>query len=177
MEQLARFNLLAAYHDLAEAEVMLEDLHASGIPHEELSLLTREEAHKLSPDDSPPQDLQDTAKKAVAGAAAGGAVGGTLGAIAGIASIGLPGVGVAIGAGAIFAAAAGGVLGAQSTADPEAWKERLDPVLGLVGDGYVLVGVHTGDAGRAASAEELLRNSDPYRLERIDTSEGSFDGG
>jgi hypothetical protein len=174
MEQPAQLNVFAAYPDLAEARVVLDDLHAAGIPHEELSLLTREEVQEASPD-AQPQDIAGTAKRAAAGSAAGGALGGTLGAIAGIATVGLPGIGVVIGAGAVFAAAAGGVLGAHSTPDPEAWRERLDSVLGLVEDGYVLVGVHTHDPARAASAEDLLQRSDPYLLDRFDASELTSD--
>jgi hypothetical protein len=176
MEQLATYNLLAAYSDLSDGRNMLDELHSSGISHDELSLVTREGDADLPTAPQPEDEVGDTARTAVTGVATGGAVGGTLGAIAGIATVGLPGIGVAIGAGAIFAAAAGGVLATQSTEDEEAWKQRVAPVLGLVRDGYVILGVHTDDGDRAAKAEEILGASHPHRLERVDTSEEPYDG-
>ncbi|MFN2555736.1 MAG: hypothetical protein ABR592_02505 [Nitriliruptorales bacterium] len=183
-KRLARFNAVAVFERVEHALQALETLADSGLQAEELSLLGPE--HEMRPGTgSVTEETADSTsgigKAAATGTVVGGAAGGVLGALIGAAATAIPGVGLAVGAGAIYAAVAGattghvagGLLGAQAGARKSMmWEQTLHPLVALVDEqGYVLLGVHSDDEERVDLGMQVLRRFQPRDLHRLDAEE------
>jgi hypothetical protein len=176
--EFASYNVVALFPDAGSAANALSALIDAGIGAEELSYVASQDDPLLHPKvDEASRDPREAGKRIATGAGGGAAAGGALGALAGAAVIGLPGIGVAIGAGALFAGAAGAAIGAQTTAGEEEWKQRLAPLLRMVDEGNILVGVHVDEEERIEDAEAVLEERSPSRMERIRTRGGKPDAG
>lgn len=183
-KRLAHFNVIAVFESLDRALVALQTLADSGLQAEELSLLGPEHEMRPGAGTVKEQTVDATSgigKTAAAGIGAGGVAGGVLGALIGAAVTAVPGVGLAVGAGAIYAAIAGaatghiagGLLGAQAGARKSMmWEQTLHPLVAAVDErGYVLVGVHSDDEERVELGMKVLRRFQPYDLRRLDADE------
>lgn len=182
-KRLARTNVIAAFETFDAASVALDRLADADVPNDELSLLAKD--LEMRPGEGSPKTTQAVgtsgiAKVAGAGLLASGGAGGVLGALvaAGVAAI--PGVGLAVGAAALYGAlagaatggVAGGLIGAEASARKSMmWEQTLNPLLTRVEEGLVLVGVHTDDEARAASAADILEELEPVELAQLEADE------
>ncbi|MEI8234200.1 MAG: hypothetical protein WCH57_05890 [Verrucomicrobiota bacterium] len=174
-------SIFALFSERAVAENVIEQLKASGIPSEEVSVLFAE----------PPS--QEPSTKAPEGTATGGTagfvLGGILGWLAGIGSLAIPGIGPFIAAGPIMAALSGAAVGAAiggvsgaliGMGIPEYEARRYEARLR---EGKLLLSVHTeGDEPvervlqilRTAKAEEIATSGEaaaPLRTEPPSSSD------
>ncbi len=183
-KRLAHFNAIAVFESIDRALLAVQTLGDSGLEAAELSLLGPE--HQMPPgagtvEEQTADTTTGIGKAAAVGVGAGGAAGGILGALVGAAVTAIPGVGLAVGAGAIYAAVAGaatghiagGVLGAQAGARRTmTWEQTLHPLVALADEqGYILVGIHSDDEERVELGEQVLRRLEPYDLRRLDADE------
>jgi hypothetical protein len=142
------------------ANRVVEALHAAGFFADDISVLlpsrsgTRDFAHERN---------TKAPDGAIAGVSAGGVIGGALGLLAGLGTLAIPGVGLFIAAGPLFAAlsgasagaAVGGVAGALIGMDiPEIEARRYE---GKVRGGNVLISVHAENPEALRRAESVLR--------------------
>lgn len=154
--------VLAISPSLSQAEVIVTDLKAQGIPERDISV--------LFPDQSGTRDFAHEAhtkapEGATAGVLSGGAVGGVLGLLAGIGALAIPGVGPLIAAGPILAALSGlavgatvgGVAGALvGLGIPEVEAKVYE---GKVKNGNILIAVHTDDSAQTKRIREVYENA------------------
>jgi hypothetical protein len=142
------------------ANRVVEALHAAGFYADDISVLlpsrsgTRDFAHEHN---------TKAPEGAIAGVGAGGVLGGALGLLAGLGSIAIPGVGLFLAAGPLFAAmsgvgagaALGGVTGALIGMEfPEMEARRYE---GKVKGGNILISVHAETTEALRRAEAVLR--------------------
>jgi len=154
--------VLAISPSLSQAEVIVTDLKAQGIPERDISVLfpdqsgTRDFAH---------ENNTKAPEGATAGAVSGGAVGGVLGLLAGIGALAIPGVGPLIAAGPILAALSGAALGATvggvtgalvGLGIPEVEAKVYE---GKVKNGNILLAVHTEDAAQQKLVKEIYERA------------------
>lgn len=142
-----------------EAEEITRQLTSAGFGTNDISVL-------MSDSDSTKGFAHEYHTKApegaIGGAAAGGVVGGTLGLLLGLGALAIPGIGVFIAAGPILAALAGAAAGATAGGvtgalvglgvpeiEAKVYESRL-------GDGHLLMAVHTNNAEEREQAEKLL---------------------
>jgi uncharacterized membrane protein len=150
--------VLAISPSLSQAELIVTDLKAAGIPERDISVLfpdqsgTRDFAH---------ENNTKAPEGATAGAVSGGAVGGVLGLLAGIGALAIPGVGPLIAAGPILAALSGLAVGATvggitgalvGLGIPEVEAKVYE---GKVKNGNILIAVHTDDSTQTKRVREI----------------------
>lgn len=182
-KRLAKHNALAAFASMEAASAALDSLHETSIPHEHLSLLSKE-MKKTPGQETPVESRAEGAgpvTKGTLGGIGGGTVGGgVLGAMFGAGVAAIPGVGLAVGAGALYAAIAGaatgsiagGLLGAEAGGRKQMMLEQtFHPYIPLVETGHVLVGVHSDDPDEIDKAVMTLEDLSPVRLERLEADE------
>lgn len=175
---MARHNVVAAYRDLELATDAVDVLRDGGFPDERLSVLGE------APDDvdvnrehesGEPLD-SDVFEHVAVGGGTGGAVGAILGGGVTAAVAALPGVGLVVGTGALLGAVAGAFAGSTvgSIVEGEAalrsqagWRQTFESLRAALTDGGVVVGVHVDDRGDAERAHELLADTDPISLHRL----------
>jgi uncharacterized membrane protein len=158
-------SLFALFSERAVAENVIEQLKASGISAEEISVLFA----------APPG--QEPSTKAPEGTATGGTagfvLGGILGWLAGIGSLAIPGVGPFIAAGPIMAALSGAAVGAAlggvsgaliGMGIPEYEARRYEAQLR---EGKLLLSVHTEGGDPVERVLQILRTA---KAEEIATS-------
>lgn len=173
---LKAHNITACFPDLLNARRAMDSLERAGINGSRISLLgpAAEAAAGKADTKQADEELGEEALWAtVGGAATGAGVGGAVGLLAGAASFAIPGVGPAVGAG-IWAATLGGAAagtGVGFTAgamanlqQSEAWELTLQEV----GEGHVVVGVHTDDPGEYERAVRALQRANPRTVHRFD---------
>jgi hypothetical protein len=144
---------------------IVDALQNSGFSTDDISVLlpnksgTRDFAHEHN---------TKAPEGAIAGVGAGGLIGGTLGLLAGLGALTIPGVGLFIAAGPLFAAlggvsagaAFGGITGALIGMDiPEIEARRYE---GKVKGGNILISVH------AETPEALQRGESVFRVARAE---------
>jgi hypothetical protein len=151
------------YDSFSDAQKVVHDLEAFGVPSSEISMISNSERSGDTTD-------SDTTSRAgtggATGAVAGTAIGGGLGLAAGIGALAIPGVGpvvaagwlVALLAGAGVGAAAGGLVGALTGAGIS--KEEADVYAEGVRGGGTLVTVRATDA-EAPRIEEIMGRHSP----------------
>jgi len=154
--------VLAISPTLAQAESIVTDLKAHGVPERDISVLfpdqsgTRDFAH---------ENNTKAPEGATTGAVGGGVAGGVLGLLAGIGALAIPGVGPLIAAGPILAALSGMAVGATiggvtgalvGLGIPEVEAKVYE---GKVKDGNILIAVHTDDATQTKRVREIYTNA------------------
>lgn len=183
-KRLAHHNVVAVFDTFDGGRDALDELRDAGIGSDELSLLGPE--HEMRPgqgrvSQAPGTTTTGVARTAVAGIGAGTVGGGALGALAGAAVTAIPGVGLAVGAGALYAGVAGaaagqiagGLLGAETGARKSMmWAQSLQPFVARVRqEDQVLVGVHTEDPARADAAEDVFDALETAEVVRLEADE------
>ena len=150
-----------------QAEEIVSDLQASGIPSSQISV--------LFPDKQGTKDFAHVhntkaPEGAIAGVGAGGAIGGTIGLLAGIGALAIPGVGPLIAAGPLMAAlsgvAAGATIGGVAGAlvglgIPEIEAKTYE---GKIRGGNILIAVHTEDSDHEKRAKQSF---DKYKAHDV----------
>lgn len=183
-ERLAHHNTVAVFDRYEQALAAIEALGDEGFTADELSMLGPEHVMRPGtgqPKESPTASSGGIGKGAVIGGGAGTAVGGILGAGgAAVAAAAIPGVGWAIGtaaglgllAGAAVGQIPGALLGAEAGARKSMMlQQTFHPLLTRVEAGKVLVGVHSDDASRVTSAQDVLGSLDAEQVVRLDADE------
>lgn len=172
-DELPEHNVLAVYPDLDKAREAISALELHGTEGDDISLLAPdpEGEHEVA-EDTRSRDAGMV--RQVGGRTGAGAVLGTAAGVlgAGIA-LAVPGVGPVVGAGfwAVMAGsgaaggALGGIFGAESALrNSEVWEQTFQSV----GEGRVLVGVHSEDAKVVDRAVDVLGRNGAERVERFD---------
>lgn len=176
---LRHYNAFAAFSDHGAARDALLALERQGIDGHDISALALTRG-------TPAGDDQDAARRAAneedaamvkevgAEGLKGGTIGAALGALGGAAvTVAIPGVGVAIGAGILAAAAGGAVAGAgvggfagalSQTPASRSWERALVEV----GDGEIVVGVHTDDRETYDLGLGVLRDAGARNVRSVD---------
>lgn len=173
---LAADNVTACFPDMDAARRAVEALEHAGVAASAISLLGPQAERAAQVTDTAGADeriMDESLRATVGGAAAGTGVGGAVGFLAGAAAFGIPGVGPAVGAGiwasTLAGAAAGGGVGFTAGAMAKLKQSRAwELTLQQVGDGHVVVGVHTDDPQEFADAVDALRGRAPRSLHRFD---------
>ena len=125
---MAQRTIARMYDSYDDANAVVHDLEASGVPHSEISLVANADAHGRSsgtsrtsavtggdhPLDPADRDDTDTGAGGKRGAVLGGVLGGGAGLLAGIGALAIPGVGPVVAAGWLVATLAGAGVGAVS---------------------------------------------------------------
>ncbi len=175
-EPFDRYNVIAAFPDLAGARHAIGALEGKGVDAGSISLLGRaaeqaqEQAETYQRDDAM---ISKGMKTFLGGAAAGTAAGGVVGFLAGLAAFALPGVGPVM-AGGIWAttlggaAAGGGVGSALAGYSKIKQSEAWDLATRSVETGQAIVGVHSDRREEVESAAEILRDEQPESLNYFD---------
>ncbi len=99
------------YDNYDDAQAVVRDVEAAGVPHSDISLIANADAHGRTPAVS---DDQATSTGAGTGAVAGTLLGGGAGLLAGIGALAIPGVGPVVAAGWLVATLTGAGLGAAA---------------------------------------------------------------
>ncbi len=174
--ELEQQNVIASFRDLELAEDAITALHEAGFRDDELSLLGRR-PDDIDPDAErgPGEPIGGSVGKHIAsGAATGTLAGGVLGALATAAVVSIPGVGLVAGTGALLGflggAGAGGTVGAivegeSALRSDHSWNQAFDAIK----EGAIVIGVHVGEAERAAEATRVLEGLDPMELRRVNS--------
>ncbi len=140
--------LVAVFNDINDANRAVEELVASGVSRDRVSVVannaTGEYSSYVNADGTTAAPVDDDAVKAGQGAGFGAVSGGIIGALIGLGALAIPGIGPIIAAGPIAAALTGGVIGAVAGA----------PTGGIVA---ALVKTHSIDAEDADMYAESLR--------------------
>jgi uncharacterized membrane protein len=151
----------------SEAEEITRQLTSAGFGTNDISVL-------MSDTDSTKEFSHEYHTKApegaIGGAAAGGLLGGTFGLLLGLGALAIPGVGVFVAAGPIFAALAGAAAGATAGGvtgalvglgvpeiEAKVYASRLN-------DGHLLMAVHTDNAQERERAESLLKRLGAHHI-------------
>jgi len=118
---MAQHTLARMYDNFGDAEVIVRDLEAAGIPHGDISLVANADAQGRTTGMSNPSATttdstldSGSGTGAAAGALAGTVLGGGAGLLAGIGALAIPGVGPVVAAGWLVAALTGAGIGAAS---------------------------------------------------------------
>lgn len=149
---MASYRVIGISSDRSQAEQAYRQLGQRGFPDQAISIMY------LSPEDVKEQEgRQEVAK----GAAVGGATGGTIGAIAGLATVAIPGIGPVLAAGILGSAmagtAVGGVLGAWSQIGLE--NDLADQYDRGLRNGDTVLAIDVPDPDDAAAAEHIMRDN------------------
>lgn len=173
VHRLAHHNVVGVYPTFREASDALDALVEAGFdPNGDVSLLGPD--HEMRPAvDHIVNANGEGATGTGAGLAKGVATGGTLGAavatLGAVAVTAIPGVGIAVGTGALIGAIAGatggstvgGLLGLESAGRRTTmWQQSLSPLARRVAaDHVVLVAAHVDEDDRAAEARGILEST------------------
>ena len=173
---LAQHNTVAAFRDTELASDALGRLREAGFADEDLSILGQKpEDVEVTPEDevgAPLAGGEGVLEHVFTGGATGGAVGAVLGAAGGAVFAAIPGVGWAVGAGALLGAVSAGGAGAtvgsivegeSALRSDASWEQTVEAIK----EGAIVVGAHTDDSERAAEAERLLAELDPMQVVRV----------
>jgi hypothetical protein len=169
-QTLAEYNVIAAFDDEDRARDAVAGLHELGIDATNISYLGADASARRGVDAASVEEVPEKVGKRVAGAGiAGGAAGGAAGFLAGLVTVGIPGAGPLIGAGAwaatAYGAAAGSTVGGVAGGITKMFDLHYkDHVAG----GGALVGVHSGDKREVAQAGQILTDHEPSRIDHID---------
>jgi hypothetical protein len=176
-EQLAAYNAVATFEDMARAREAMLALEGGGIDGDDISLLGRAAEEVASNPDPRERDARSTAEVAKAGAlgaTAGAGVGAVAGFVGGALAFGIPGIGPVVGS-AIWAATLGSagtgaaigglVAGTAVIGQSEGWAESYQET---IRSGRVLVGVHTDTREHLEKAEKILTEHGALNIERLD---------
>jgi hypothetical protein len=166
---LAEHNLLATFGDLDQARKAVQQLERAGIEAGDV-VLHGAETPPATGAVAREQDVEVTkhvAKWALGGAIVGGIVSAALLVLV-INLIGVePRLAASVGAAIAGFLFGGAVVGFWTGAkEIPVNAEALEGTFGRSVDGTVAVAVHTGDAGLATKAEDVLRSLDPTELRR-----------
>lgn len=155
-------SVFAIYANRESAEEGIDELRGSGFRNADISALL---PHNVGTKDLAHEKATRAPEAAAAGAASGAVIGGALGWLAGIGTLGIPGLGPFIAAGPIMALLAG--LGAGGTAGgligalaglgvPEYEAKRYE---GRLRSGGILVSVHCDNSQWAHKARVILEQT------------------
>ena len=153
------------YDSYAEATAAVRELEASGIRHDNISLIANADAHERDRVATTAEPHTKEPGNAGKGAAAGAVLGGGAGLLAGIGALAIPGVGPIVAAGWLVAtltgaavgAAGGGLVGALTSAGVS--HEEAGVYAEGVKRGSTLVTVRAEDAEAVAIESVLDRRS------------------
>ena len=110
---MAQRTIAHMYDRYEDAEMVVSDLEAAGIPHSDISLVANAERRgQPGATSTAPATEAPASTGAGTGATVGTAIGGGLGLLAGIGSLAIPGVGPVVAAGWLVATLAGAGIGA-----------------------------------------------------------------
>lgn len=148
---MASYRVIGISSDRSQAQRAYQQLGQRGFPAETISIMY------LSPGElEEAEGRQEVAK----GAAVGGATGGTIGAIAGLATVAIPGIGPVLAAGilgtAMAGTAVGGVLGAWSQIGLE--DDLAEQYNRGLQSGDTVLAIDVPDPDDAATAEHIMRD-------------------
>jgi len=174
---MAQRTIAHLYDHYADAQKVVQDLEASGVPSSEVSMISNAEGRGTTTDAVHGEPSETTTSAGGAGALAGTAIGGGLGLAAGLGALAIPGVGPVVAAGWLIAtlagagigAAAGGTVGALTGAGLS-HDEANVYAEGLRGGG-TLVTVRTTDA-EATRVEEIMGRHNPVDWRQRQASYG-----
>lgn len=152
------------YDSYGDAQVVVGDLEAAGIPHGDISLVANADAHGRSAGTTTGSAAPETKSGAGGGAVLGTVLGGGAGLLAGIGALAIPGVGPVVAAGWLVAtltgagigAAGGGLVGSLTGAGVS--REEADVYAEGVKRGGSLVTVRA-DETQASRIEAILSKS------------------
>ena len=170
--------LYRSHHD---AERVVSDLEAAGIPRDDISIIASKAEGSYDSDgsstmtrrvDRDADGTDDRAEGAAAGAGIGATVGGVAGLLAGLGLMAIPGIGPVVAAGwlastAAMAAAggtAGGLIGALTQSG--LGEDEAHVYAEGVRRGGTLVSVRVDDA-RAAEADAIMRRHNPVEADAL----------
>ncbi|WP_428484350.1 hypothetical protein [Rhodopila sp.] len=171
---MAQRTIAHMYDDYQDAQTVVTNLEAAGIPHGDISLVANAEARGRSAGTSDTH----TGTAGGTGAVLGTAVGGGVGLLAGIGALAIPGVGPVVAAGWLIAtltgagigAASGGLVGALTGAGVSSDEANVY-AQGVKGGGsLVTVRVNDTDATRV---EEVMGRQGPVDWQQRRASYGS----
>jgi len=158
------------YDRYEDAQKVVHDLEASGVPTSEISMISNAEGRGTTTGTGSGDTAGDTAAHTAGaggtGAVAGTAIGGGLGLAAGLGALAIPGVGPVVAAGWLIAtlagagigAAAGGVVGSLTGAGVS--HEEANVYAEGLRSGGTLVTVRAADA-EATRIEEIMGRHNP----------------
>lgn len=171
----APHNITACFPSMERARTAVEALEEGGIGGSSISLLGRAAEAAADRTDTAAVDekiIQEGMKSTLGGAVVGTGIGAVAGFVAGAVVFGVPGIGPTVAAGlwalTIGGGVAGGGVGFVAGAmvrmkQSQAWALTLSDV----GEGYVVVGVHTDDRQEYDHAAEILDGTAPDRIRRF----------
>ncbi|MFL5279732.1 MAG: hypothetical protein ACJ8AW_01705 [Rhodopila sp.] len=164
---MAQRTIAHMYDRYEDAQKVVHDLEASGVPTDEISMISNAEGRGTTTTTSGGTTTDTASSNAGgAGAMAGTAIGGGLGLAAGLGALAIPGVGPVVAAGWLIAtltgaglgAAAGGVVGALTGAGVS--HEEANVYAEGLRSGGTLVTVRASDA-EATRIEEIMGRHNP----------------
>lgn len=178
---MAQRTIAHMYDRYEDAQRVVSELEAAGVPHDDISLVANaERSGQPGASSTAPEAATGThaATGAGTGATIGTAVGGGLGLLAGIGSLAIPGVGPVIAAGWLVAtltgagigAAGGGLVGSLTGAGVS--HDEADVYAEGVRSGGALVTARVEDA-RADRVEEVMNRHSPVNWQQRRESYGS----
>ena len=167
---MATKTLTFLYHSYAEAERVVSDLEAAGVPHDDISIVSNDPAYRDR--DIAREPGERTTTGAGTGAAIGGTAGATAGLLAGLGLLAIPGIGPVVAAGWLAStlavgaagAATGGLIGALTGAGLS--EEYANVYAEGIRRGGSLVTARVDDE-RAAAAEAIMRRHNPMNPEKL----------
>lgn len=174
--QLSRHNVIASFRDRERADEALEALGRDGFAPEEVSLLGQpiEDIDAVGEHEEDAPVDGGVGRQIAAGVGVGGLGGGVAGLLIGAAVSAIPGVGpvAAIGllagtSGAAMGATVGGIVEGESAMRTDhSWDQTFEAIK----TGAVVVGVHSDDPERIATATATLNALNPMELHRVNDS-------
>lgn len=184
---MAQRTITRMYDRYADAQAVVTDLEAAGIPHDDISLVANANAHgdgsALRSSTGAAGTRAGTASSSAAGTGAGtgagvgAALGGGVGLLAGLGALAIPGVGPVVAAGWLVATLAGAGVGAASggllgtLAGAGVGHDEANVYAEGVRGGSSLVTVRA-DETQAARVEELMNRHGPVDWQRRRTEYG-----
>jgi hypothetical protein len=163
---MAQRTIARMYDDYGQAQKVVNELEAAGIPHSDISLVANDTTRRDSSGVASDDRTTTTETAAGTGATIGTVLGGGAGLLAGLGALAIPGVGPVVAAGWLVAAltgagigaASGGLLGALTGAGLS--KDEADVYAEGVRGGGSLVSVRADEAD-AARVEEVMGRHGP----------------
>ena len=163
---MATKTLTFLYHSYAEAERVVSELEAAGVPHDDISIVSNDPAYR-------DRDIaREPGERTTTGAAIGGTAGATAGLLAGLGLLAIPGIGPVVAAGWLAStlavgaagAATGGLIGALTGAGLS--EEYANVYAEGIRRGGSLVTARVDDE-RAAAPEAIMRRHNPMDPEKL----------
>ena len=174
---MAQRTIAHLYDRYDDAEKVVTDLEASGVPHNDISLVANADARGQTTTATASGDTK-AATAGGTGALLGTAVGGGVGLLAGLGALAIPGVGPVVAAGWLVAtltgagigAAGGGLVGSLTGAGFS--KEQADVYTQHVHGGGSLVSVRVDEVD-VPKVEDIMKRHSPVDWQQRRTSYGS----